>query len=69
MVPGLRSDHPPKISLAGTGLPQKLAGASAMDAPVNIKKWALWAALLAAVALLAWMAWRLSAQMRRSDVS
>jgi hypothetical protein len=67
MVPGLRSEHPPNISLVGTGLQQKLAGASAMDAPVNVKKWALWAALLAAVALLAWMAWRLSAQMQKPE--
>lgn len=65
MVPGLRSDHPPKILLATTGAPQKLAGASAMTAPVNVKKWALWAALLAGVAILAWMAWRLSTQLQK----
>ena len=65
MVPGLHSDHPPTILLATTGAPQKFAGTSAMAAPVNVRKWALWAALLAGVAILAWMAWRLSIQMQK----
>jgi len=69
MVPGLRSDHPPRIPLVDTGSPQKLAGMSATNAPVNVKKWVLWGVLLAAVALLAWMAWKLAGQMSRPDVS
>jgi hypothetical protein len=65
MVPGLRSEHPPKIPLVATGTPQKLAGTSATVAPVDVRKWALWAALFAAVLLLAWMAWKLSTQMQK----
>lgn len=70
MVPGLRSDKPPKIVLAATGVQQKLAATAATGmSSAEKKKFGLWAALLAAVAVLGWMAWRLSAQMRRTDNS
>ena len=65
LLPGLHGDHPPKIAAAVTGKPQKLAGMSALDPPINIRKWALWAALLAAVGVLGWMTWRLVKQMNR----
>ena len=67
LVPGMRTEHEPKIALASTAAPQKLAGAAATAPGFGARKWALWAALLAGVALLAWMAWRLMAQMQGSE--
>lgn len=67
LVPGLRTDHEPKIALATTGAPQKLAGMAATAPRIDARKWALWAALAAGVAVLAWMAWKLSAQMKSSE--
>ena len=67
LVPGMRTEHEPKIALANTAAPQKLAGTAATAPRFDARKWALWAALLAGVALLAWMAWRLMAQMQEPE--
>lgn len=67
LVPGLQSEHPPKLAAATTGAQQQLAGAAALDAPADRKKYVLWAALVAAVAVLGWMAWMLSRQMQKPE--
>ena len=69
LVPGLRTDHEPKIAMVATGAPEKLAGIgqSVLASPVERKKWGLWAVLGAAVLVLAWMAWQLSRQMKKAD--
>ena len=67
LVPGWRTDQEPQMSVASTGTVQKLAGEAAARPRADLKKWALWSALLAGVAVLAWMAWRLTKQMQRPD--
>jgi hypothetical protein len=67
LVPGWRTDQEPQMSVASTGPVQKLAGEAAARPRADLKKWALWSALLAGVAVLAWMAWRLTKQMQRPD--
>jgi hypothetical protein len=64
LVPGWGSESAPEISLATTGAMQTLAGAAAARQRVDMKKVALWAALLAGVAVLGFMAWRLSKQLQ-----
>ncbi|HWA12124.1 MAG TPA: DUF3999 domain-containing protein [Burkholderiales bacterium] len=66
LVPGLRTDQAPKIAMATTGAPQKLAGRPAGLSRDEKKKWVLWAALLAGVGVLGWMAWRLSRQLQQT---
>jgi Protein of unknown function (DUF3999) len=65
LVPGWRTDQEPDMAVATTGAPQKLAGEAAIRQRIDMKKWAMWAALLAGVAVLAWMAWRLSRQLKK----
>ncbi len=67
LVPGMRTEREPKIALAATGAPQKLAGEAATAPRADVRKWGLWVALLIGVALLAWMAWRLIAQMQETE--
>ena len=64
LVPGWGSESAPEIALATTGPMQTLAGAAAARQRVDMKKVALWAALLAGVAVLGFMAWRLSKQLQ-----
>ena len=64
LVPGWGSETAPAISLATTGAMQTLAGAAAARQRIDMKKVALWAALLAGVAVLGFMAWRLWKQLQ-----
>ena len=64
VVPGWRSDQPPKLAHAEP-LPERLlGGAAALHRPVNYRVFGLWGALVLGVLLLGWMAWRLSKQMQ-----
>ena len=40
-----------------------LGGAEQLRKPPDVKRWALWAALVLGVVVLGWMAWRLSREM------
>lgn len=64
LVPGWGSETALEISLATTGAMQILAGEAAARQRIDMKKVALWAALLAGVAVLGFMAWRLSKQLQ-----
>ena len=64
LVPGWGSETAPEIALATTGAVQTLAGAAAARQRIDMKKFALWAALIAGVAVLGFMAWRLSKQLQ-----
>jgi hypothetical protein len=64
LVPGWGSETAPEIALATSGAAQTLAGAAAARQRIDMKKVALWAALLAGVAVLGFMAWRLSKQLQ-----
>lgn len=64
LVPGWGSETAPEIALATTGAVQTLAGVAAARLRVDMKKVALWVALLAGVAVLGFMAWRLSKQLQ-----
>jgi hypothetical protein len=64
LVPGWGGERAPEISLAMTGAVKTLAGAAAARQRIDMKKVALWVALLAGVAVLGFMAWRLSKQLQ-----
>jgi len=64
LVPGWGSESAPEIALAMTGAVKTLAGATAARQRIDMKKIALWAALIAGVAMLGFMAWRLSKQLQ-----
>lgn len=64
LVPGWGTEHAPAIAEARVGVQQTLAGPGAKKAALDVKRWALWGALVAAVAVLGWMAWSLTRQMK-----
>ncbi|MFN0040029.1 MAG: DUF3999 domain-containing protein [Burkholderiales bacterium] len=64
LVPGWRTDQEMKTAVATTGTPRAIAGESARSR-IDLKKWALWAALFTGVAVLAFMAWKLTRQINQ----
>ena len=54
---------PANVVTAGVGEPMSIGGPDQLRKPADMKRWALWAALLLGVVVLAWMAWRLSREM------
>jgi hypothetical protein len=75
LVPGYRRDADLAAKVASTDesavpvkaaeadAPAVLGGQKVLEERIDLKRWALWAALIAGVALLGWMAWRLVKQM------
>jgi len=65
LVPGYDETKglPANIAIAAAGTPMSIGGPNQLKKPPDVKRWALWAALVLGVVVLGWMAWRLSREM------
>jgi hypothetical protein len=62
LIPGYKTDSELKVKAAALGEQVTLAGPARLRAPLDYRKWALWATLILGVSVLGWMAYRLSRQ-------
>jgi hypothetical protein len=69
LIPGYNTDKELSVASATLGEQVTLAGAKRLSAPVDYRRWALWASLILGVAVLGWMAYRLSRQMPRDTTA
>lgn len=65
LVPGYDDAKglPASVTIAAVGAPMSIGGPGQLKKPPDVKRWALWAALVLGVLVLGWMAWRLSREM------
>ena len=65
LVPGYDDTKglPANVAIAAAGAPMAIGGPNQLKKPPDVKRWALWAALVLGVVVLGWMAWRLSREM------
>jgi Protein of unknown function (DUF3999) len=54
---------PANVAIALAGTPMSMGGPDQLKKPPDVKRWALWVALVLGVVVLGWMAWRLSREM------
>jgi hypothetical protein len=66
LLPGYGSERAFAVKPAKLGEPVALAGEKQLRAPVDYKRWVLWASLILGVAVLGAMAYRLLRQMART---
>jgi len=67
LIPGYNTAKELKVASATLGDQILLGGAKRLSAPIDHRRWALWASLILGVAVLGWMAYRLSRQMPRDE--
>ena len=67
LIPGYNTDKELAVKAVTLGEPVTLAGEKRLRAPIDYRKWALWASLILGVAVLGWMAYRLSRQVARGE--
>jgi hypothetical protein len=69
LVPDYASRHalPPGVALARTAARVDLGGVARLQKPPDVKRWALWGALLLGALVLGWMAWRLSRDIAKGE--
>jgi hypothetical protein len=69
LVPDYASKRalPSGVAIARTGARMELGGATRLEKPPEVKRWALWGALLLGALVLGWMAWRLSRDIAKGE--
>jgi hypothetical protein len=69
LIPGYKTDAEFKVKMATLGEQVTLVGATRLRAPIDYRRWALWASLILGVLVLGWMVYRLSRQVSETGAN